>query len=271
MGNFNEMNGCLPGSYPPAFGSEFPMEGPDIKGRWINKKTGQEVIVRDTIMSDDTMSVMLSDGRMISMNEFSSLYYQVSDDLYDSNGNVIGKCNEKVPVNVPDYNPGPCQDDFLHRPLPPHHHHPLPPPDCGCHDKPMPSRPPHHPVPPTCPPRPRPECPVDVEKKHMDMVTDVFSKVNPEPKVECGSTLVIENAPLGQLQMLIDIFGVHIEDIAIYLYQNYYTPEKVISYLKKSLTETYKLKEPEPANADKDPETEIDPDYSKGDGNTEQP
>ena len=250
MGNFNEMNGCLPGSYPPAFGSEFPMEGPDIKGRWINKKTGEEVIVRDTIMSDDTMSVMLSDGRMISMNEFSSLYYQVSDDLYDSNGNVIGKCNENASVNIPSYHPESGPDDFLHHPLPPHHHHPLP---------------------PTCPPRPRPECPVDVEKKHIDMVTDVFSKVNPEPKVKCGSTLVIENAPLGQLQMLIDIFGVHIEDIAIYLYQNYYTPEKVISYLKKVLTETYKLKEPVPATTDKDNETEIDPDYSKGDGNTEQP
>lgn len=268
MGNFNEMNGCLPGSYPPAFGSEFPMEGPDIKGRWINKKTGEEVIVRDTIMSDDTMSVMLSDGRMISMNEFSSLYYQVSDDLYDSNGNVIGKCNENASVNIPSYHPESGPDDFLHHPLPPHHHHPLPP-SCGCNDKPMPPH--HHPLPPACPPRPRPECPVDVEKKHIDMVTDVFSKVNPEPKVKCGSTLVIENAPLGQLQMLIDIFGVHIEDIAIYLYQNYYTPEKVISYLKKVLTETYKLKEPVPATTDKDNETEIDPDYSKGDGNTEQP
>ena len=54
----------------------------------------------------------------------------------------------------------------------------------------------------------------------------------------------MKNAPLSQLQMIIDIFGVHIEDIAIYLYQNYYTPEKVISYIKKVLTETYNLKEP---------------------------
>ena len=66
--------------------------------------------------------------------------------------------------------------------------------------------------------------------------------------------------------MLIDIFGVHIEDIAIYLYQNYYTPEKVISYLKKVLTETYKLKEPviqEPTNPDTDgtTNTSMDPDF----------
>lgn len=173
------------------------------------------------------MSVMLSDGRMIDMNEFSTEFYQVSDDIYDSNGNIIGKADGNNPVPVPPYNPGPgeCQ--------PPHHHHPVPP----------------------CPPKPRPECPVDVEKKHMNMVTDVFSKVNPAPEITCGSTLVMKNAPLNQLQMLIDIFGVHIEDIAIYLYQNYYTPEKVISYLKKVLTETYKLKEPviqEPTNPDTD-------------------
>ena len=100
----------------------------------------------------------------------------------------------------------------------------------------------------------------------MNMVTDVFSKVNPVPEVTCGSTLTIKNAPLSQLQMLIDIFGVHLEDIAIYLYQNYYTPEKVISYLKKVLTETYKLKEPtieEATNPDTDgtTDTTVDPNF----------
>lgn len=268
----------MPNNYSPIGGGGFCMDmpggpgAPEIKGTWISKKTGAEVQVRDCIIAENGMSVMLSDGRMIDMNEFSTEFYQISDDIYDSNGNIIGKADGNNPVPVPPYNPGPgeCQ--------PPHHHHPLPPPDCGCHDKPMPPLPPHHhhplppcpphhhhPVPP-CPPKPRPECPVDVEKKHMDMVTDVFSKVNPAPEITCGSTLVMKNAPLNQLQMLIDIFGVHIEDIAIYLYQNYYTPEKVISYLKKVLTETYKLKEPviqEPTKPDTDGtnNTSMDPDF----------
>ena len=210
----------MPNNYSPMGGGGFCMDmpggpgAPEIKGTWISKKTGAEVQVRDSIITENGMSVMLSDGRMIDMNEFSTEFYQISDDIYDSNGNIIGKADGNHPVPVPPYNPGPgeCQ-------------------------------PPHPPVPP-CPPPPHPECPIDVEKKHMNMVVDVFSKVNPVPEVTCGSTLVIKNAPLSQLQMLIDIFGVHIEDIAIYLYQNYYTPEKVISYLKKVLTETYKLKEP---------------------------
>ena len=248
----------MPNNYSPIGGGGFCIDmpggpgAPEIKGTWISKKTGAEVQVRDCIIAENGMSVMLSDGRMIDMDEFSTEFYQISDDIYDSNGNIIGKADGNHPVPVPPYNPGPdeCQ--------PPHHHHPLPPPppDCGCH---------HHPMPP-CPPHHHPECQVDVEKKHMNMVTDVFSKVNPVPKIICGSTLVMENAPLDQLQMLIDIFGVHIEDIAIYLYQNYYTPEKVISYLKKVLTETYKLKEPviqEPTNPDTDgtTDTTIDPDF----------
>ena len=233
----------MPNNYSPMGGGGFCMDmpggpgAPEIKGTWISKKTGAEVQVRDCIIAENGMSVMLSDGRMIDMNEFSTEFYQISDDIYDSNGNIIGKADGNHPVPVPPYNPGPgeCQ---------PPHHHPLPPP----------------------PPKPRPECPVDVEKKHMNMVTDVFSKVNPVPEITCGSTLTINNAPLSQLQMLIDIFGVHIEDIAIYLYQNYYTPEKVISYLKKVLTETYKLKEPviqEPTNPDTDgtTDTTMDPDF----------
>ena len=234
----------MPNNYSPMGGGGFCMDmpggpgAPEIKGTWISKKTGAEVQVRDCIIAENGMSVMLSDGRMIDMDEFSTEFYQISDDIYDSNGNIIGKADGNHPVPVPPYNPGPgeCQ--------PPHHHHPVPP----------------------CPPKPRPECPIDVEKKHMTMVTDVFNKVNPVPEVTCGSTLVMKNAPLNQLQMLIDIFGVHIEDIAIYLYQNYYTPEKVISYLKKVLTETYKLKEPviqEPTNPDTDGTTDtmMDPDF----------
>lgn len=226
-----------------------------MKGTWISKKTGEEIIVRDCIMSGEGgMLVMLADGRMLDMSEFSSEYYQMSDEVYDTNGNVVGKGSNSAPVNIPDYNPNcNCKNDmgFLNKPLPPcDNHH-------GHHHKPC------HPTPPT-----PPTCGCDesnkalVEKAHIRMVTDVFSKVKPEPVVECGTSLVMTNAPVDQLQMLIDIFGVHIEDIAIYLYKNYYTPEKVISYLKKVLAETYKLKEPDPTVADKDEENPVDPDFN---------
>jgi hypothetical protein len=141
----------MPNNYSPMGGGGFCMDmpggpgAPEIKGTWISKKTGAEVQVRDCIIAENGMSVMLSDGRMIDMDEFSTEFYQISDDIYDSNGNIIGKADGNNPVPVPPYNPGPgeCQ--------PPHHHHPVPPcpppppHDCGCHDKPMPPRPPRPP------------------------------------------------------------------------------------------------------------------------------
>lgn len=241
MNNYNNFG---PGNYPPAFGTEMMGPGgPDLKGKWINKQTGDEVQVRDVVMSDSGMSVMLADGRMIDMNTFSSQYFQMSDDIYDDKGNVIGHDRH---INVPSYDAHP--DDCLHKPIPPRPGICPPPsddlPGCGC-EKPKPA-----PIPPRpCPPRPRPDYPNPVgdAKRRMDMISDVFSKVTPEPKVEGSVTLTVENFPKDQLQMIIDIFGVKVEDVAAYLYRYYYTPEKIIAYLKDYLenTEEVKLKDKE--------------------------
>ena len=87
----------MPNNYSPMGGGGFCMDmpggpgAPEIKGTWISKKTGAEVQVRDCIIAENGMSVMLSDGRMIDMNEFSTEFYQISDDIYDSNGNIISE------------------------------------------------------------------------------------------------------------------------------------------------------------------------------------
>lgn len=65
------------------------MGGPS--GTWTSRKTGQSVIVRDTIIENDKMLVMLSDGRMIPMTEFSREYVQISEEMYDQNGKSLGK------------------------------------------------------------------------------------------------------------------------------------------------------------------------------------
>jgi hypothetical protein len=64
--------------------------GPDIKGKWINRRTGNIINVRDAFISGDDMVVMTDKGQ-ISMNEFSNNYIQASQDIYDQNGNIIGK------------------------------------------------------------------------------------------------------------------------------------------------------------------------------------
>lgn len=242
----------MPNNYSPMGGGGFCMDMPggpgvpDIKGTWISKKTGAEVQVRDSIITENGMSVMLSDGRMIDMSEFSSEFYQVSDDLYDMNGNKIGN----APVNVPDYRPEPPKPDCPPSDIPGNEIDPgfaYPPKnDCGCKPGPKPPCP----VPPM--PRPNPDMDsVMEEKKHLDMITDVFSKVTPKPEIECVAKITnasVKTFPTKQIQMIIDIFGVHIDDVTLFLYQKYFTPEKIMSYLREYLTTDAngpKLVEPE--------------------------
>ena len=66
-------------------------EGPMITGNWYNKRTGKTVFVRDMFMDEAGMQVMTSTGEMIDGEEFSRDYIQVSDDIYDESGKVVGK------------------------------------------------------------------------------------------------------------------------------------------------------------------------------------
>lgn len=226
------------GNVPPAFGAEIPMGGPTITGKWISKKTGEVVQVRDSVICDNDVSVMLSDGRMISMSDFSNNYYQMSEEIYDESGKVVGK-----DTTIPDYRPG------------------ADPAPCSC-PKPGPKpgpRPPMPPVPPRpCPPKPEDYDDIAKEKRHIEMVTDVFSKVKPEPNIDYTFAITGENFPKEQLQMLLDIFGVHINDISLYLYKRFFTPEKIMAKIKEYL-EGEDLKEPESEDADKtDEDTDTD-------------
>lgn len=69
---------------PPGSGS-----GPMISGKFINKNTGKEIFVRDSIDDGNRMQLVLSDGTCITMDEFQN-YVQMSDEEYDEHGNMIG-------------------------------------------------------------------------------------------------------------------------------------------------------------------------------------
>lgn len=260
----------MPNNYSPMGGGGFCMDmpggpgAPDIKGTWISKVTGAEVQVRDSIITENGMSVMLSDGRMIDMSEFSNEFYQVSDDVYDINGNKIGNS----PVNIPDYRPdipapkpGCPPIDVPGNEIDPGFAYPPKKDNCGCRPGPKPPCP--------TPPIPNPDLEgMKTEKRHLDMITDVFSKVTPTPTINCEAKITDDSKdfPTTQLQMIIDLFGVHIDDIVFYLYKFYFTPEKIMSYLHTYLTEDEngpKLKEPEQPTISK-PEDGVNTDNGFG-------
>lgn len=63
--------------------------GMGLTGKWMNKRTGKAVNIRQTIQDGDNM-IIISDQGQIPMEVFSRDYVQVSDDIYDGSGKVVG-------------------------------------------------------------------------------------------------------------------------------------------------------------------------------------
>ena len=55
----------------------------NITGTWVNRMTGDKVVVRSTIIDGDDMLIICADGRQLKMSEFQN-YIQMSDE--NSNG-----------------------------------------------------------------------------------------------------------------------------------------------------------------------------------------
>lgn len=62
--------------------------GPMVSGKWINKKTGETIVIRDSIIDGDKM-ILISNKGNIDFNIFSRDYIQASDEVYDESGKVI--------------------------------------------------------------------------------------------------------------------------------------------------------------------------------------
>ena len=56
----------------------------NITGTWVNRMTGDKIVVRSTVIDGDDMLIICADGRQLKMSEFQN-YIQMSDD--NSNGN----------------------------------------------------------------------------------------------------------------------------------------------------------------------------------------
>lgn len=63
--------------------------GMGLTGKWMNKRTGKAVNIRQTIQDGDNM-IIISDQGQIPMEVFSRDYVQVSDDIFDESGKVVG-------------------------------------------------------------------------------------------------------------------------------------------------------------------------------------
>lgn len=155
--------------------------GPMISGKWINKKTGETIIIRDSIIDGDKM-VLISNKGNIDFNIFSRDYIQASDEVYNESGQVVSTQPVKTAEVIETANQTPVytpEENNLEVPIN----------------------------------SPRTEQKSDI--KNFELIDKIFKKTESKPV----ANLKIEWAdfPHNELSMLVNYFDVELEDISRYI------------------------------------------------------
>lgn len=175
------------------------MEGPSIEGKWYNKRTGQTVVVRDMMMSDDGMQIFTTDNQLIDGDEFSRDYIQCDDTVYDSHGNATGSTE---PIDYDSMFAGMYTEP---KQIPTEHGY-------------------INSVPTIEPP---------VVNKKFDTLDSLFSKLEKLPDVNCSISW--KKIPKSEIKMLKTYFDITDDDIAEYVYTKYCTPETIKASIKEAI------------------------------------
>lgn len=161
--------------------------GIGISGRWLNKRNGQMINIRNSVMDGDNM-IIITDKGQISMTEFSRDYIQASDDIYDETGKVIG--HEEVKHEDYAENPDWLQiQETINTPR--------------MHNVNQPSKP--------------------VINTNDQIIKKIFDKLTAYPKINVD--IKWDDFPEAQMQTLVNFLDISIDDISKYIIKNYVNVE----------------------------------------------
>lgn len=197
-------------------------DGNMISGTWTNKVTGKTVQVRSSIMDGDNMVILTNDG-MIDMMEFSRNYIQISEEVFDQNGNVIQNYQESfnndTPMNA--FNDSPkhtFNDDELSVLMGTRNVYGITE-DTNINvitNNPKES-----------------EIRISTMPENFKYIDKVFNKlpydINIKLEIDWNSI------PKDKLAMLVDIFDISTDDIASYIYDKYFNKDIVIAEIQNKL------------------------------------
>lgn len=161
--------------------------GIGISGRWLNKRNGQMINIRNSVMDGDNM-IIITDKGQISMTEFSRDYIQASDDIYDETGKIIG--HEEVKHE--DYAENPDWLQIQEMMNTPH-----------MHNVNQPAKP--------------------VINTNDQIIKKVFDKLTTYPKINVD--IKWDDFPEAQMQTLVNFLDISIDDISKYIIKNYVNVE----------------------------------------------
>lgn len=187
-----------------AMGGFGPMEGlgpmgdMTVQGKWINKRTGQVITARDSVIEGDNMVVMTDIGQ-IDMETFSRDYIQQSDEVYDApqTQNAPGTSVQSIAAEDPTIMTGGVNP--LEVPL-----DQIPQSTVTVHEK-------------------------QVTIGHYDMIDKIFVKNETEPKIKFE--IEWTDFPAKELQMLVDYFDVSIDDISKYISKKFVNQQAIVDSL----------------------------------------
>lgn len=161
--------------------------GIGISGRWLNKRNGQMINIRNSVMDGDNM-IIITDKGQISMTEFSRDYIQASDDIYDETGKIIG--HEEVKHEDYAENPDWLQiQETINTPR--------------MHNVNQSTKP--------------------VINTNDQIIKKVFDKLTTYPKINVD--IKWNDFPEAQMQTLVNFLDISIDDISKYIIKNYVNVE----------------------------------------------
>ena len=161
--------------------------GIGISGRWLNKRNGQMINIRNSVMDGDNM-IIITDKGQISMTEFYRDYIQASDDIYDETGKIIG--HEEVKHEDYAENPDWLQiQETINTPR--------------MHNVNQPAKP--------------------VINTNDQIIKKVFDKLTTYPKINVD--IKWNDFPEAQMQTLVNFLDISIDDISKYIIKNYVNAE----------------------------------------------
>lgn len=187
--------------------------GDMISGKWINKKDGSVISIRNTVMDGDNI-ILITDKGELDMNSFSQNYIQVSDETYDNHGNVVSN-NDKFDISeiTSSYNETSINtfdnDTFnkLTKGIVNTNHQNV---NSSIHIE------------------------TTNTSDNFKLIDKVFSKIKYEPSINIDISWI--DFPNDKIQMLMDTFDVDQNEISEYMYNKYLNKDIIIKSLSKYFT-----------------------------------
>jgi hypothetical protein len=197
--------------------------GEDFTGKWVDRRTGKEIYVRDVIMDGDTMCIMSSIGQIDPM-VFQNYYVKMSEEEYSASNirpevsgqQLINEINKGLDNDERISNVKQTNNITLDTPI-------------GNNGKPVTTQ--------TTQNKKETIKQTSQSINNETLIKKVFDKHTSEPIIDFNVNL--DDWPIEQLKMLINVLDVSFDELSTYIIKNYLSEEILITefskYLKTSL------------------------------------